>query len=276
VIEQDEAPNQSAKPPLSRNAKSGPYVSGVYQIRNVHSGRVYIGRSRTIHTRWLSHLDALTKGVHSNENLQSDWETYGERAFEFIVLEEIDDLDALMQAEGRYLAVAADSYNIKSIPHNQRDVFVNIEASEEGNPATSARFRTDAGEQGPAPRVTSGGYHVLLALARGERHGYGIMREVEALSDGATRLGPGTLYRTLRELLDAGLIAESGERSDPAHDDDERRRYYMLTDLGRSAALAETWRLARLVERARETPGLWALTSLASRLILREGGERDA
>jgi DNA-binding PadR family transcriptional regulator len=81
------------------------------------------------------------------------------------------------------------------------------------------------------------------------------MREVEALTDGATRLGPGTLYRTLRELLDAGLIAESGERPDPAHDD-ERRRYYALTDLGRRAALAETRRLARMVEAARAAPGL--------------------
>jgi DNA-binding PadR family transcriptional regulator len=97
-------------------------------------------------------------------------------------------------------------------------------------------------------------YHILLALARGERHGYGIMREVERLSDGAVRLGPGTLYRTLREMLDAGLIAESGERPDPAHDD-ERRRYYALTEAGQRAALAETRRLARLVERARETPG---------------------
>ena len=104
-------------------------------------------------------------------------------------------------------------------------------------------------------RLTSGMYHILLALARGERHGYGIMREVEALSEGAVRLGPGSLYRVLREMLDAGLIAESGERPDPAHDD-ERRRYYALTELGRRAALAETRRLARLVERARATPGL--------------------
>ena len=102
--------------------------------------------------------------------------------------------------------------------------------------------------------LTPGAYHILLALARGERHGYGIMREVERLSDGAMRLGPGTLYRTLREMLEAELIAESGERPDPAHDD-ERRRYYALTEAGRRAALAETRRLARLVARARETPG---------------------
>lgn len=111
--------------------------------------------------------------------------------------------------------------------------------------------RADTGA--PAP-LTPGAYHILLALARGERHGYGIMREVERVSDGAMRLGPGTLYRTLKDLLIAGLIAESDERPDPDHDD-ERRRYYTLTDLGRRAALAETRRLARLVERARETPG---------------------
>jgi DNA-binding PadR family transcriptional regulator len=81
------------------------------------------------------------------------------------------------------------------------------------------------------------------------------MREVETISEGATRLGPGTLYRVLRELLKGGLIAESGERPDPAHDD-ERRRYYALTDLGRRAALAETRRLARLVAAARAAPGL--------------------
>jgi DNA-binding PadR family transcriptional regulator len=109
------------------------------------------------------------------------------------------------------------------------------------------------GRAGEAP-LTPGAYHILLALAHGERHGYGIMREVERLSDGAMRLGPGTLYRTLREMLDAGLIAESEERPDPRHDD-ERRRYYALTEAGRRAALAETRRLARLVERARETPG---------------------
>ncbi len=112
--------------------------------------------------------------------------------------------------------------------------------------------RERRGDEAPMP-LTPGVYHILLALARGERHGYGIMREVERLSDGAVRLGPGTLYRTLREMLDTGLIAESGERPDPAHDD-ERRRYYMLTDAGRRAALVETRRLARLVERARETP----------------------
>ena len=104
--------------------------------------------------------------------------------------------------------------------------------------------------------LSPGAYHILLALATGERHGYALMQEVRRLSDGMVRLGPGTLYRTLKGLLDAGLIAESGERPDPAHDD-ERRRYYRLTDFGQRVALAETRRLSRLVQRAQATPG-WA------------------
>jgi DNA-binding PadR family transcriptional regulator len=99
-------------------------------------------------------------------------------------------------------------------------------------------------------------YHILLSLAQGERHGYGIMREVAELSDGAVKLGPGTLYRVLREILDAGLIVESDERPDPAHDD-ERRRYYALTDAGRRAAQAETLRMERVVRRALAIPEMW-------------------
>ncbi len=104
--------------------------------------------------------------------------------------------------------------------------------------------------------LSPGAYHILLALATGERHGYALMQEVKRLSDGIVRLGPGTLYRTLKGLLDAGLIAESGERPDPAHDD-ERRRYYRLTDFGQRVAQAETRRLRRLGARAQATPG-WA------------------
>jgi len=109
------------------------------------------------------------------------------------------------------------------------------------------------------PVLTPAAFHILLALAAGERHGYGIMREVEALAGGRVRLGPGTLYRSLQRLLADGLIAEGGER--PAADlDDERRRYYRLTDRGRRLAGAEADRLAQLVELARArqllaTPG---------------------
>ena len=120
------------------------------------------------------------------------------------------------------------------------------------------RKREDMGETEALPPLTPSAYHILLALAGGEKHGYAIMQEVNRLSEGAVRLGPGTLYRALKALLDEGLIVESGERPDPAHDD-ERRRYYRLTDLGQRVAQAETNRLARLVERTRATPG-WSAT----------------
>lgn len=105
--------------------------------------------------------------------------------------------------------------------------------------------------QGAPPALTPAAFHILLALAGGERHGYAIMQEVEALTAGALRLGPGTLYGTIKRLLGAGLIAESGERPDPALDD-ERRRYYRLTALGERVAADEARRLDRLVGAARE------------------------
>jgi DNA-binding PadR family transcriptional regulator len=92
--------------------------------------------------------------------------------------------------------------------------------------------------------LTSAMHHILLALLKEEQHGYAIMQAVEVLSDGAMRLGPGTLYTSIRKLLESGLIEESGER--PDHDD-ERRRYYRLSSAGRAAVLAETQRLAQLV-----------------------------
>jgi DNA-binding PadR family transcriptional regulator len=93
--------------------------------------------------------------------------------------------------------------------------------------------------------------HVLLALADEERHGYGIMREVEARTGGETRLGPGTLYGSIKRMLADGLIEESDERHDPALDD-QRRRYYRITNFGRRVAGAEAERLADLVSTARE------------------------
>ena len=93
-------------------------------------------------------------------------------------------------------------------------------------------------------------FQILLTLASEERHGYGIMQEAARLSDGAVDLGPGTLYRALHRMLRAGWIAESARR--PAADaDDERRRYYRLTPLGRRMAANEAERLARLVAVAR-------------------------
>jgi DNA-binding PadR family transcriptional regulator len=92
-------------------------------------------------------------------------------------------------------------------------------------------------------------FHILLALADGESHGYGIMQEVEELTGGQVRLGPGTLYRSLQRMLVEGLIEELDER--PGPEGDERRRYYRVTALGRRVAQAEAQRLAALVRAAR-------------------------
>lgn len=89
-------------------------------------------------------------------------------------------------------------------------------------------------------------FHILLALAAGERHGYALMSDVEELSDGALRIGPGTLYGSIKRLLARGLIEESEARPD-ASLDDQRRRYYRLTAEGRAILSAEATRLARLV-----------------------------
>lgn len=93
-------------------------------------------------------------------------------------------------------------------------------------------------------------FHILLALAGGEKHGYGIMQDVATQSDGDLQLGPGTLYGCLKRMLAAGLVQESDERPDPQLDD-ERRRYYRISDQGRHAVRAEARRLARAVEVAR-------------------------
>jgi DNA-binding PadR family transcriptional regulator len=92
-------------------------------------------------------------------------------------------------------------------------------------------------------------YHILLALATRDRHGYAIRKAVHQQSDGTVRLGPGTLYAAIRRLEDAGLIEESPWRPD-ADLDDARRRYYRLTRSGRSALSAETERLQATVKLA--------------------------
>ena len=95
--------------------------------------------------------------------------------------------------------------------------------------------------------LTPAVFHVLIVLADGERHGYAILREIEEIAAGQVRLGPTTLYRSIRLMLESGLIEESEER--PAPDlDDERRRYYRITDVGLKAARAEAGRLATLVK----------------------------
>jgi DNA-binding PadR family transcriptional regulator len=89
-------------------------------------------------------------------------------------------------------------------------------------------------------------FHILLALADQERHGYGIMQEVTAMTDNQVCMGPGTLYGSIKRMLKANLIEESDERPDPELDD-ERRRYYRLTDLGRRVLAAEAQRLSALI-----------------------------
>jgi DNA-binding PadR family transcriptional regulator len=105
-------------------------------------------------------------------------------------------------------------------------------------------------DRSEAPKLTPAMFHILVALAGGELHGYGVMLEVGRLTEDAVRLGPATLYRSIKQLLDAGLIEESEERPDPDLDDD-RRRYYRLTDLGQRAAVSEAERLSALVGAAR-------------------------
>ena len=92
--------------------------------------------------------------------------------------------------------------------------------------------------------------NVLLALADGERHGYGIMLEVRERTGGRVRLGPGTLYGAIKRLKGGGVIEESGERPDPEADD-ERRRYYRLSGFGGEVLAAEVERLDGLVRAAR-------------------------
>jgi DNA-binding PadR family transcriptional regulator len=95
--------------------------------------------------------------------------------------------------------------------------------------------------------LSASGFYILLALAQGERHGYAISKEVEATTDGTVTLGPGTLYRLIKQMTVDGWIAEV-DRVDP---DDPRRRYYRLTAWGKSIAQAEAARLADLVRLAR-------------------------
>ena len=101
----------------------------------------------------------------------------------------------------------------------------------------------------PLPRDT---FHILVSLADRDRHGYSVMQDVAERTDGALRLSPSSLYASIKRLLLQGLISELEERPDPEHDD-ERRRYYRLTALGRSVAKAEARRLERLLADARAT-----------------------
>jgi DNA-binding PadR family transcriptional regulator len=98
-------------------------------------------------------------------------------------------------------------------------------------------------------------FHILLALADEERHGYGIMQDVARQTNDELQLGPGTLYGCLKRMLASGLVEESDERPDTELDD-QRRRYYRMTALGRSTVRAEAARLAGAVSAARAKLGL--------------------
>ena len=93
-------------------------------------------------------------------------------------------------------------------------------------------------------------FHILMALAEDDRHGYAIIRDVAERTGGVVRLSAGTLYRSIQRMLEEGLLVEIDDRPDP-EEDDERRRYYRITPLGRSVARAEAQRLIDLVKMAR-------------------------
>lgn len=101
----------------------------------------------------------------------------------------------------------------------------------------------------PPPPLKPTWFHILLALADGAQHGYGIRETVEARTEGALKLWPATLYGSIRELADRGLIEALEGEDDP--DDDQRRRYYRMTHAGRQVLRAEVDRLQTLVDAAR-------------------------
>jgi DNA-binding PadR family transcriptional regulator len=103
------------------------------------------------------------------------------------------------------------------------------------------------GELLPLPPAT---FHILMAVADMDRHGYAIIQEVASRTEGSVRLSAGTLYRSLQRMLEQGLIDETGDRPAP-DEDDERRRYYRITPFGAAVARAEAHRLAELVRLAR-------------------------
>ncbi len=93
-------------------------------------------------------------------------------------------------------------------------------------------------------------FHILMALAEEDRHGYAILQDVERRTQGQVRLSAGTLYRSIQRMLEQGLLVETQERPAP-EEDDERRRYYRITPFGEAVARAETRRLTELVRLAR-------------------------
>jgi DNA-binding PadR family transcriptional regulator len=158
------------------------------------------------------------------------------RGGEALVARVHDDTNAISRTSQSYALFA--SLSLDNIPKHDRD-----------------RAMTDLDPSSflPLPQAQ---FHVLVALTDGERHGYAIMQDVETSSRGIVRMGPATLYGTLKKLVDQGLAEELARR--PSDDDDKRRRYYRLTGLGARVCAAEADRLAGLVRITRGNlgPGL--------------------
>jgi DNA-binding PadR family transcriptional regulator len=110
--------------------------------------------------------------------------------------------------------------------------------------------------------LTPAVFHILLALADEEQHGYAIMQEVAETTGGRINMGPGTLYGTIKRLLEAGLIEESDQRPD-AKNDDERRRYYRLAGIGQRVVAAEAKRYEETAKVARRKQLLGKVRGLA-------------
>jgi DNA-binding PadR family transcriptional regulator len=108
---------------------------------------------------------------------------------------------------------------------------------------------------GHFPPLSPAFFHILLSLGEGERHGYALKREISLRTDGQLKLGPGVLYGSISKMLESGLIEESDDRPDP-HLDDQRRRYYRITNYGRKVAQAEATRMRELAQLATATFGL--------------------
>src|SRR6185295_8776671 len=107
--------------------------------------------------------------------------------------------------------------------------------------------QSDIDELLPLPPAT---FHILMALADEERHGYAVIQDIALRTNGDLKMSAGTLYRSIQRMQEQGLIVESKNRPDP-EEDDERRRYYRLTEFGNAVARAEARRLAQLVKLAR-------------------------
>jgi DNA-binding PadR family transcriptional regulator len=128
-------------------------------------------------------------------------------------------------------------------------------------------IRANRGNDALEP-LTPAVFHIMLALAHGPRHGYALMPEVEKLTKGRLQLGPGTLYRSIQRMLVDGLIEELDYPYD-VNSEDERRRYYRLTKLGKQVAHAEAERLAALVNAAIERGLLPATSAKTTRNVRR-------